>query len=127
MPTELVWKGEPPEGWSEYLGGDVEAGWAFYAPADTARLSVRYLGHVAPVRRPIIVIIPSRLGPGRVTSFCIDGHPTSDPGAAWQVTVDVLSLVEGEKPDITVYPSIHCVGDYHGWLTNGVLSDDIGH
>jgi hypothetical protein len=30
----------------------------------------------------------------------------------------------GEPPNITVTPSINYVGFYHGWLRDGVLSDD---
>ncbi len=33
-------------------------------------------------------------------------------------------LVTGEAPNITARPSI-AVHNYHGWLTNGVLSDDL--
>lgn len=31
---------------------------------------------------------------------------------------------EGEPPNVSAHPSINHVGHYHGWLTNGVLSDD---
>ena len=30
----------------------------------------------------------------------------------------------GEAPNVTVTPSINNVGRYHGWLTNGVLTDN---
>lgn len=52
--------------------------------------------------------------------FCVDGPCYSaEQGAygGWQVT--------GEAPNITVVPSIHLVGRYHGFLTNGVLSDPL--
>lgn len=32
---------------------------------------------------------------------------------------------EGEPPNITVSPSIHDVGLYHGFVTGGVISDDV--
>lgn len=32
--------------------------------------------------------------------------------------------ISGELPDITVQPSINCEGVYHGWITDGVISDD---
>jgi len=35
---------------------------------------------------------------------------------AWQRT--------GEAPNITLTPSINWVGQYHGWLQNGILTDD---
>lgn len=47
--------------------------------------------------------------------WMIDG-PSSN-GNGWERT--------GEIPNITASPSIHCVGRYHGWLKNGVLSDDV--
>lgn len=33
--------------------------------------------------------------------------------------------VTGKPPDITVSPSINYVGSYHGWLQNGVISQDV--
>jgi hypothetical protein len=33
----------------------------------------------------------------------------------------MASLVVGERPDITVHPSIHIVGIWHGWCKHGVL------
>jgi hypothetical protein len=30
----------------------------------------------------------------------------------------------GEPPNVTANPSINWVGFYHGWLKNGVLTDD---
>lgn len=74
-------------------------------------------------RRPIFVICPAFLtdeGVLRGTSFCIDSPATSGSGY-WDVTVDMDSLVVGQKPRITVHPSIHLVGIWHGWLQDGVL------
>jgi hypothetical protein len=53
-----------------------------------------------------------------VVVFCPDMLSTqSDQG--WVVTgADDCST-------LTVQPSIHAIGQYHGWLANGVLSDDI--
>jgi len=50
------------------------------------------------------------------TDFCVDSNASSGAGG-WTVT--------GEAPNITVNPSINIVGFYHGWLQNGVLSDDV--
>jgi len=47
-------------------------------------------------------------------------HPQMPPdgeAAGWEIS--------GEPPRITVRPSINWVGRYHGWLTDGVLSDDL--
>lgn len=41
----------------------------------------------------------------------------SDSNGGWTVT--------GEFPNITVTPSINATNVYHGWITNGVISDDL--
>lgn len=68
-------------------------------------------------RPPIFVMLPCG------SWFCVDGaaHEDGSPtlpvhGQGWTVT--------GEAPRITVSPSINAVGRYHGWLLDGVLSDD---
>lgn len=69
-------------------------------------------------RPPLVVFVP----PG--VPLCID-NPTSNMGGhGWKVT--------GEAPNITVSPSIGIHRSdgkpgwmYHGWLKDGVLSDDI--
>ena len=68
-------------------------------------------------RPPLIVAVPSHRGLGW-RLIPIDEHYTR-PGEThgWTVT--------GEAPRITVQPSINAVGDYHGWLVDGVLSDDV--
>jgi hypothetical protein len=43
-------------------------------------------------------------------------HPSSDNGPGWTRT--------GEPPNVTASPSINFVGRYHGFLQNGVLTDD---
>lgn len=32
--------------------------------------------------------------------------------------------VSGDLPNVTVTPSINMVGVYHGWIQNGVITDD---
>jgi hypothetical protein len=73
-----------------------------------------------------MVCLPIRNGnPNHGTQFIIDSHPTDQPDGHWDVEING-PLVDGQKPDITVTPSIHAVGIYHGFLTNGVLTDDLG-
>ena len=48
--------------------------------------------------------------------FCIDSA-VSDETRGWTVT--------GEAPNITVSPSINIVGLWHGFLTSGILTDDL--
>lgn len=63
-------------------------------------------------RLPLLVVVP---GP---TLFAIDGMCNNETGryGGWTVT--------GEPPFITVSPSINIGGTYHGWLQNGVISDE---
>lgn len=125
---ECVWFAKVPEGpW--------EPGWCF--PLGY-QLSRRYIS-ISSQRPPISVCVPDRNPPGGggglvqrhmgggplVTAFCIDAHPTDNPESHWVVTVNG-SLVDREKPDITVTPSMNAVGIYHGYLTHGVLGDDLG-
>lgn len=71
-------------------------------------LSVHYWRDWARVRPPITVLCPN----GRL--WCVD--QCSSNGSGWVVT--------GEAPRITVRPSI-AVSGYHGFLTDGVFSDDL--
>ena len=66
-------------------------------------------------RPPLIVRLPNG------DDFCIDSKP-SVGGSGWDVT--------GEPPNITTSPSIASNNwsrehGYHGFLTSGVLSDDV--
>lgn len=76
-------------------------------------LSPQYWAHHAAVREPLMVVLPT----GR--RFCLDqraqlpsGHVLPD---GWDVT--------GTAPRITLRPSLNLLKDYHGWLTDGVLSE----
>lgn len=70
-------------------------------------------------KRPaLVVFVPPGLG------FCVDNKADNMGGHGWTVT--------GEAPNITVSPSIGIRNakdrtkfDYHGWLKEGELSDDI--
>lgn len=119
-PIPLVWMGsyedlpETDDGW--------QVGWAFFGLGHA--LSEHYKANVASVREPITVMCPARRrhdGTLQATTFCIDSHPTDEPSAAWTVTVDLDSLVVGQQPMISVAPSIHLVGMWHGWLEQGIL------
>ncbi len=84
-------------------------------------LSVEYKQNHLNKRSPIIVHLPMRYADGSTGSFpfCVDegyknGGHISEHG--WTVS--------GELPNITVNPSINCIGIYHGWIRNGEISDD---
>lgn len=116
MPIDLVWFDEPPPGpW--------QPGWAFPTPYE-GWVSHHFLEHVSGTRPAIEVVLPTR--GGGVTHFCIDSHPSDDENGNWNVVVEG-ELVAGEKPKITVTPSINCVGLYHGHITAGVITDDLGN
>jgi hypothetical protein len=64
-------------------------------------------------RPPLVVKLPDG------SEFCVDSMAFKDGvpyGDGWKVT--------GAPPLITVSPSINIPGYYHGWITNGVISDD---
>lgn len=73
-------------------------------------LSAEYLRDCIGKRPPIIVILPDG------SQFCVDSCAKGSTNG-WTVT--------GREPNITVSPSINAVGRYHGFLSNGVLSDDV--
>lgn len=78
------------------------------------KLSDYYFQHNAAKRDPLLVWLPGR------TLFCVDSkcwRNGQEFYGGWEVT--------GGAPNITVHPSIDIGGSYHGWLQNGVISDDV--
>lgn len=75
-------------------------------------LSASYLSQT-PNRKPLWVMTPGGC-------WCVDEKPFS--GGKYQ---DGGWTVTGEAPNITARPSINFPGNYHGWLTNGILSNDL--
>lgn len=76
-------------------------------------LSPRYRADWMASRPPYVVKLPDG------TEFCIDSRATRDGqfvGDGWTVA--------GELPRVTLSPSINIVGSYHGWIADGVISDD---
>ena len=71
-------------------------------------LSREYVTQRWDKRPPLILRLPDG------TDWLVDGLSTS--GGGWDIS--------GEAPNITARPSIQSPG-FHGWLTNGVLSDDL--
>jgi hypothetical protein len=82
-------------------------------------LADHYWAHNAQ-RPPLYVALPCvySTGPG-LQVFGVDWKCYSKEQGhygGWQVS--------GAPPAITVQPSINIVGSYHGWLQNGVVSED---
>lgn len=48
--------------------------------------------------------------------WCPDRVASDGSGEGWKV--------EGDVPNVTISPSINCTGTYHGWVKDGVLTDD---
>lgn len=116
-PVDCIWFGDRDD--VKGSNGPLPVGGCFFGGYS---LSNHYKNNVAQIRKPISVIVPLDGGDlSRGTWFCIDASPTASPDGNWDVTVDLESLVIGGKPMITVNPSIHCVGIWHGWPQNGVL------
>lgn len=65
-------------------------------------------------RPPILVMLPSRC------PWPIDRLATDNAGrmlaSGWTVT--------GDPPAVTVHPSINLKGRWHGWIRDGVITDD---
>lgn len=91
------------------LVGDM---WYLSEPSDAYRAR-----HIAPEhagKRPLVVLLP---GP---CQFAIFGPTWTSAGpgpSGWAVT--------GEPPLLTVTPSISIRGIYHGYIRDGVITDDI--
>ena len=127
-PTPLVWTtvGHPKR-WT--------IGSTFFVKRQYHGLSDYYNEVTSKIRRPIVVMCPHMLHweddsrPDQMSAapFCIDSFPTPDDGQPedhskhWDLTVDLATLVKGGHPMITVSPSIHLIGIWHGWLQEGVL------
>lgn len=104
-------------------GGVLKVGDMFLAPDDddpdayTIKFHIRNLSDFYYAnnkhRRPIIVVLP---GP---TLFCIDSKcwTSGNYYGGWTVA--------GEAPNITITPSINIGGTYHGFLQNGIITDDV--
>jgi hypothetical protein len=85
-----------------------------WTPYPDAPEAYRYSLTIAPEHAgkvPIMVLLP-----GEVNPDCLHA-PTQHAGgfgaSGWRV--------EGEAPNLTVTPSIHIVGRWHGFITNGEL------
>ncbi len=55
-------------------------------------------------------------------ALCVDtcfwnGDALDPERRGWTVT--------GEPPNLTMSPSVNIVGSYHGFVTNGVIGDDV--
>lgn len=86
--------------------------WPWYFTTDDD-LSDYYHRENKKHREPLFVMLPGRV------LFLVDGkcHSDGKKYGGWTVT--------GNPPNITVTPSINIGGIYHGFLKDGILSDDV--
>lgn len=124
-PTPLVWMGT----YEDLPDGEWKIGWAFFHDFSGNNLNPAF---DFSIRQPITVMCPclhhwedgSRPDRLACTVFTIDSMSTpkdDNPSKPWDVKVDLDSLIVGQKPMITVSPSIHLVGIWHGFLQEGIL------
>ena len=86
-------------------------------------ISNKYLENCINIRPPLVVVLPSSYNKNG-DIFLIDRAATDDPNKkGWDIII-IGQLVDGETPNISVYPSINCVGSYHGYIKNGIITDD---
>lgn len=98
----------------EANGGTVPVGATWPAPHLIGDHAYRDALALPPGRTPFFVKLPDGY------EFCPylrawnpeQGHH----GDGWRVT--------GELPHVTIEPSINVVGRYHGWIRNGIITDD---
>lgn len=111
MPWRLRLIDPPPR---DGFSPDLRVGDCWYEEpiSDTHRLYLLAPEHAG--QRPLIVRMP---GP---VHFAVYGPTISENRigpAGWVVT--------GDPPAISVTPSVHCPGAYHGYITDGVITDDL--
>ena len=102
---------DPPPSFENGLGDPHGWGWiSWYATHSV--LSDHYKLHNS-ARKPLLVFMPSR------TLFCVDAMQLNkgERYGGWQVT--------GVEPNITLASSIHLDRQYHGYIQNGIISDDL--
>lgn len=113
---ELVGRKELDEKYEK--GERIPIGWMWFKKPENVALEMLgkyYKENNQANRLPLLIQLPD--GP-----WCMDGIASGDDTeSGWTVT--------GEPPEITVKPSINSragqPGGYHGFLTAGILSDDL--
>lgn len=117
MPWTITYRDKEPE---DYKIGDM---WPALGWANSNMLSNKYKNEAAGKRPPLMVILPS-IHSEYGDRFIVDRGASDDPdNKGWDVVI-VGELKDGETPDITLSPSINCVGSYHGYIRNGIITDD---
>ena len=117
MPWEVVYHAAEPADWKV---GDM---WPAPEWTNSDIIGERYRTVYSKSRPPLMVVVPS-VHSTQGALFLVDrrGH-ASPKGEGWAVVING-PLVVGQRPDVTLMPSINCVGSYHGYIRNGIIADD---
>lgn len=73
-------------------------------------------------RPPLMMLLPSK-NCKEGDRFLVD-RKAFGTEAGWKVVING-QLIPGQKPNITISPSVNCEGSYHGHIKNGVITDDV--
>lgn len=120
-PEEWRARADNPGGMRLEPGHCAFAPWALQ-PGHYVRqhLGANYLKLPEPRRAPIVIALPDLVN-GKFQIWYPDEQAWSGTqgyhGDGWVVT--------GDLPKVSITPSINCVGSYHGWVKDGVISDDV--
>ncbi len=118
MPWPITYYDRQPD---NYKIGDM---WLAPEWANSPFLSGYYLEHIEKRRPPLMICLPSVHDP-RGDLFLIDRYAVGDvKKKGWRITIKG-KLVSGVQPQITLAPSINCVGSYHGYIRAGHITDDV--
>lgn len=91
--------------------GDVWYAWDFNGMPLKELLSVEYERDWKGIRPPLLVRLP---GP---VDVCLDRAVDDAGGHGW--------TVRGTPDNLTVSPSVNIIGVYHGFIRDGVITDDL--
>jgi len=113
MPWKITLHAERPQ---NRKAGDMWPGTHILKHLDVFgdKLSPRYLAMPEPRRLPYVVCLPGGV------DFCVDFRAWRDGvsyGDGWTLT--------GPLERLTLSPSVNIGGAYHGWIRDGVISDDV--
>lgn len=78
-------------------------------------------------RKPIVLALPILYYGGPEAGYYMGINPFVVDGQCFNTSQGYYDgwTVNGVPPLLTISPSINMVDRYHGWLQNGVLSDDV--
>lgn len=117
MPWPVIYRAERPK--------KPKVGDCWPAPDWEDSCSPRYMKEHKGKRPPLMVALPSTSGSDDwVNVFLLDRFDGDNPKSEGWTVVIKGELVDGQKINMEVSPSINCVGSYHGHIKAGMVTDD---